>query len=189
MIFFFHFCLKGDSLRVDVILLKLLYSYYKWEISNIPLHKIRNTTLWLCFQNNYFWETYTQSNRFSRCTIFWKPTMNKTLVRPSGSLTGFQIDLFSYRQLVSIYKDDFLKPLTNHYCVQLSIWLDAFYISSKGISHKGFSRFKRTVKYLENQHFWMYGHWIWALLQWNLQKNPRIFPISPMYITGAMVGD
>lgn len=57
--FFLIFCLKSDSLRVDHTVKTILYSYYKWEIGNIPLHKIRNTALWLCFQNNYFWETYT----------------------------------------------------------------------------------------------------------------------------------
>lgn len=57
------------------------------------------------------------------------------------------------------------------------------------MSHKGFSRLKRTVRYIPgNQHFWVYGHWTWDHLQWNLQKNPRICPFVPIYVTSAMCG-
>lgn len=55
------------------------------------------------------------------------------------------------------------------------------------MSHKDFSRLKRTVKYIPgNQHFWVYGHWTWDYLQWNLLKNLRICPFIPIYVTSAM---
>lgn len=96
--------------------------------------------------------------------ISWKPTVNKTC--QNFWIPNWLSDWpFSHRQPLSVYKDDFLKPLIKwlvHVSSSLYLWLNAFYnisdVTYKGISHKGFSRFKRTVKYLENQHIWMYGH-------------------------------
>lgn len=59
-------------------------------------------------------------------------------------------------------------------------FLQHFYATSKGMSHRGFSRLKRTVRHIPgNQHFWVFGHWTWDHLQGNLQKNPRIYPFIP----------
>lgn len=90
--------------------------------------------------------------------ISWKPTINKTC--QNFWIPHWLSDWpFSHRQPLSVYKDDFLKPLIKwlvHVSSSLYLWLNAFYnisdVAYKGISHKGFSRFKRTVKYLENQH-------------------------------------
>lgn len=74
--------------------------------------------------------------------------------------------------------------LFNIRCVQFSVYdLMLFYNTSKGMSHRGFSRPKRTVRHIPgNEHFWVYGHWTWDHLQGNLQKNPRIGPFIPLLV-------
>lgn len=56
------------------------------------------------------------------------------------------------------------------------------YVTSKGISHKGFSRFKRTVKYLEKTFLN-----VWTRLEINEnKKESKSLPFSPSDITSAM---
>lgn len=56
----------------------------------------------------------------------------------------------------------------------LYLWLDALYnisyVASKGKSHRGFSRFKRTVIVPGKPTFWMYGHWTWDHPWWDFKR-------------------
>lgn len=91
---------------------------------------------------------------------------------------------------LGIYRDNFLKLIirTNGY-VQFSLFdlmlYTTFHVASKGISHRGFSRFKRT-EYLENQHSECMdtGLGITTFDEIDFQKNPRIFSLPYPVVCG-----